>query len=609
MSINGKNNVIKIFVFILFAVFVFLLSNADCNTIYAAGKNAGVVSVNKVKKGTKINYGDYSYRITFLTSKKKTVMINGFKNKKIKKKATSVVIPDTIKIKIRTGKYKGKRTFKVTKIYKKAFYGCNINKAVIGKNVETIDEMAFACCKNLKTVTIKKNSNLKVLASKAFYRCKKMKSINLSNANKLKSVDKTAFDDTLVNYDDQKDDESNDKEKEDDDTLTKFTVNGIACAIDDTCLDNVNFKYDTSEALFNFPEGVINHFQEYVLFSDKPLLATKIIPEYNTVNGYRDVSMGANLESRERKSVTYLPDYATHEVCVKFERFNLDGTTPGEGFDSPIYRRFNTQYQQWFKDKYTKMGYNYYYIIDVTSFCNEKFDLKLYYGEDFLTKLTVNGINDQADGVKYTSIYSTDMYEAICISNVICEVSDAYERKYGKDASELTCGEMMELVWLKIYSYPYNMITCLGCRYIIETAKYYGRYGEMLYCNSATEYMRNYQPNVTGRPDRCGINPNTYWHTVATIIYRSGSYDLIEAYGNLGNKESYKDDFADYLPDDITQITQSKCGPEGVEGSAWNVDRELDTIHEEYKNLAGFYLQNYGVDVKKFDPLVPTTWY
>ena len=53
---------------------------------------AKTVKIKNAKVGTKVTVGNYTYRITALTPKKKTVEVTGF-TKKAKKKRTEVMVP------------------------------------------------------------------------------------------------------------------------------------------------------------------------------------------------------------------------------------------------------------------------------------------------------------------------------------------------------------------------------------------------------------------------------------------------------------------------------------------------------------------------------------
>ncbi len=103
--------------------------------------------------------------------------------KPVNKKVQKITIPSKVKI---LGK-----SFKVTKINKKACYKCKKLKTVtIGNNVTVIEELAFAKCSKLETVSIGKG--LKKIGKKAFYKDKKLKKL-IIRSKKLTSVGKGAL--------------------------------------------------------------------------------------------------------------------------------------------------------------------------------------------------------------------------------------------------------------------------------------------------------------------------------------------------------------------------------------------------------------------------------
>lgn len=94
------------------------------------------------------------YRITSHKKKQVTVL------KCLNKNCKSINIPAKVS-------YKGK-TYSVVSIHAKAFSGLKkVKKITIGKNVKTIEKMAFYNCKKLKTVQINA-TNLKRIDKKAF---------------------------------------------------------------------------------------------------------------------------------------------------------------------------------------------------------------------------------------------------------------------------------------------------------------------------------------------------------------------------------------------------------------------------------------------------------
>lgn len=98
-----------------------------------------------------MNYG-------VLSANKKTVAVEGPKNKKSVK---TITIPANVS-------YQG-TTYNVVEIKAGAFKGCSkLTKVIIGKNVTKIGGQAFANCKKLKTVNMKKAAKITSIGKKAF---------------------------------------------------------------------------------------------------------------------------------------------------------------------------------------------------------------------------------------------------------------------------------------------------------------------------------------------------------------------------------------------------------------------------------------------------------
>lgn len=134
-----------------------------------------------VKEGTVIKRGNYRYKITSLS--KHTVTVTGIEPDKLSK-IKKVKISGTVNF--------GGQRFAVTEIGASAFKNNKkITSAVIGKNVKTIGNNAFAGCKNLKKVTLKGNK-LSKIGKKAFAGDKKLKQIIIKSKN-LKKVGANAF--------------------------------------------------------------------------------------------------------------------------------------------------------------------------------------------------------------------------------------------------------------------------------------------------------------------------------------------------------------------------------------------------------------------------------
>ena len=94
-------------------------------------------------KGTKLTAKGASYQVTSAAGKNPTVVYKGSKKQK-----ASVTIPDTVTI--------DKVTYKVTSIAANAFKNNKkLKKVVIGKNVTKIGKKAFYGCSKLKKITVK----------------------------------------------------------------------------------------------------------------------------------------------------------------------------------------------------------------------------------------------------------------------------------------------------------------------------------------------------------------------------------------------------------------------------------------------------------------------
>lgn len=142
-------------------------------------------SVETVGMGSEINDGLYRYKITKAGSKKTKgqVKLLGLYKKNLKK----VKVATTIKV--------DGITYQVTSIAKKAFYKNNkITSVVIGKNVKTIGNLAFAKMKKLKKVTIC-SKKLSKLCKSVFSGDKKLARLVIKS-KKLKSIGMDCFKNT-----------------------------------------------------------------------------------------------------------------------------------------------------------------------------------------------------------------------------------------------------------------------------------------------------------------------------------------------------------------------------------------------------------------------------
>ncbi len=99
---------------------------------------------NTVKKGNTYTVSGKKFKVTSVTSKKKTVTLTKVTDKSLK----NLKIGATVKIK--------NQTFKITEIAPKAFANCKkLKTVIIGKNVISLGAQCFAGCSSLKKVTFK----------------------------------------------------------------------------------------------------------------------------------------------------------------------------------------------------------------------------------------------------------------------------------------------------------------------------------------------------------------------------------------------------------------------------------------------------------------------
>ena len=153
----------------------------DFETAIKGNKTLYAKWEKEVKKNTKINSGNYSYKVTSV-AKDGTGTVE-FTGNVGSKKAKKVKIPSTITI-------NGKK-FKVTSIAPKAFQKNKYAKEiVIGDNVKVIGTKAFYGMKKVQTIIIGKN--VTTIKSQAFGNLPKLKKVTVKT-KKLKKVDKKVF--------------------------------------------------------------------------------------------------------------------------------------------------------------------------------------------------------------------------------------------------------------------------------------------------------------------------------------------------------------------------------------------------------------------------------
>lgn len=133
---------------------------------------------NAIQENKIYSYNGLDYKVTSLSAA--TVEVAVQKNTALMR----IIVPDTITL--------DKKSYKVTSVAASAFK--NFKKAataVIGKNVVTIGDSAFAGCVKLKKITIN-STGLTSIGKKAFQKCKALKKITIKS-KVLKTAGKGAF--------------------------------------------------------------------------------------------------------------------------------------------------------------------------------------------------------------------------------------------------------------------------------------------------------------------------------------------------------------------------------------------------------------------------------
>jgi len=144
------------------------------------GGNSSGGTTNSSTPETPQNGKTYTYKkMLYKVTGSSTVTFVKTVDKNVKK----ITIPSKVKI---LGK-----TFKVTKINKKACYGCKkLTTVTIGDNVTVIGNQSFAKCKKLKTVIVGKN--VTTIEKQAFANDKALRKFKI-RSTKLKTVKKGVF--------------------------------------------------------------------------------------------------------------------------------------------------------------------------------------------------------------------------------------------------------------------------------------------------------------------------------------------------------------------------------------------------------------------------------
>ena len=544
---------------------------------------AKTVKIKNAKVGTKVTVGDYTYRITTLTPKKKTVEVTGF-TKKAKKKRNEVMIPASIKITSKTGKYKGTYSFKVTSVGKKAFYNNKkIWKVTLGNNIRTVKKQAFYGCTNLLTLIFYDASKLKVFEAGAFQNCRNLYDTNLDNQNLImKKIGKNALKNTEIKNNPYF-------------IKTKKKAKTIG---NNQMVLSESYDEDGEKIveLSNLGEGVVSKTKGLIIYSKKPVNPRKFIAKYGDTYGYREADLP--VIDGSGAATTYLPNYKDVKVLFRTYTGKLESSV------WEILGDYGLEYYN--IAPYINAGYNYMTRIYIDSLVKDPYDLEIYYGKEKVTTLKMEGITKaEKKAALKESVYTWGtLANTLKVNRLIKELRAGYEKKYKKSAKNLDMGEMIRLMDAYIGSFPYKEYNCGAVWYMVEAAKYYGAYGMVVYNDSEKEYYRNLQPTIYGSLKNYNAvhdeHTKMYFHTIGMVIYEGG-YMFGELNGNMANQKST---YLECLPEDYHKITRFSMDQTPLT----SVDAHCIQI-ASYKSTADFWKKNYKIDVHTFDPYNPDTWY
>ncbi len=550
----------------------------ECETPELAA--AKTVKIKNAKVGTKVTVGNYTYRITALTPKKKTVEVTGF-TKKAKKKRTEVMVPASIKITSKTGKYKGTYSFKVTSVGKKAFYNNKkIWKVTLGNNIRTVKKQAFYGCTNLLTLIFYDASNLKVFEAGAFQNCRNLYETNLDNQNLImKKIGKNALKNTEI-----KNNPYFIKTKK---KAKKIGNNQMVLS------ESYDEDGEKIVELSNMGEGVVSKTKGLIIYSKKPVNPRKFIAKYGDTYGYREADLP--VIDGSGGATTYLPNYKDVKVLFR--------TYTGK-LESSVWEILGDRGMEYYNiAPYINAGYNYMTRIYIDSMVKDPYDLEIYYGKEKVTTLKMEGITkaEKKTALKKSVYTWGTLANTLKVNRLIKELRAGYEKKYKKSAKNLDMGEMISLMDAYIGSFPYREFNCTAVWYMVEAAKYYGAYGMVVYNDSEKEYYRNLQPTQYGSiKNYSSDHSKMYFHTIGMVIYEGG-YMFGELNGNMANNKST---YLECLPEDYHKITEFRMDQTPLT----SVDEHCIQI-ASYKSTADFWKKNYKIDVHTFDPYNPDTWY
>ncbi len=544
---------------------------------------AKTVKIKNAKVGTKVTVGNYTYRITALTPKKKTVEVTGF-TKKAKKKRNEVMIPASIKITSKTGKYKGTYSFKVTSVGKKAFYNNKkIWKVTLGNNIRTVKKQAFYGCTNLLTLIFYDASKLKVFEAGAFQNCRNLYETNLDNQNLImKKIGKNALKNTEIKNNPYF-------------IKTKKKAKTIG---NNQMVLSESYDEDGEKIveLSNLGEGVVSKTKGLIIYSKKPVNPRKFIAKYGDTYGYREADLP--VIDGSGAATTYLPNYKDVKVLFRTYTGKLESSV------WEILGDYGLEYYN--IAPYINAGYNYMTRIYIDSLVKDPYDLEIYYGKEKVTTLKMEGITKaEKKAALKESVYTWGtLANTLKVNRLIKELRAGYEKKYKKSAKNLDMGEMIRLMDAYIGSFPYKEYNCGAVWYMVEAAKYYGAYGMVVYNDSEKEYYRNLQPTIYGSLKNYNAvhdeHTKMYFHTIGMVIYEGG-YMFGELNGNMANNKST---YLECLPEDYHKITEFRMDQTPLT----SVDEHCIQI-ASYKSTADFWKKNYKIDVHTFDPYNPDTWY
>ena len=222
------------------------------------------------------------------------------------------MVPASIKITSKTGKYKGTYSFKVTSVGKKAFYNNKkIWKVTLGNNIRTVKKQAFYGCTNLLTLIFYDASNLKVFEAGAFQNCKNLWYTNLDKQNlMIKKIGKNALKNSGIK-----------------DNPYFIKTRRKPKTIDNNQMIITESYEDGGEkigGLDNMGEGVVSKWKGLVVYSKKPVNPRKFIAKYGDSYGYREADLP--VLDGSGGATTYLPNYKNIKILFGANTHKLESS-------------------------------------------------------------------------------------------------------------------------------------------------------------------------------------------------------------------------------------------------------------------------------------------